>query len=79
MSRSLVLAICSALSCPAFGQVPVLAPDPVLERGAMIDRTQWITLQAMGDQNATAIRNEMMLGLWLGRDLDRPLRERSWG
>ncbi len=79
MNRYLVVALFVACACPVFAQVPVLAPDPVLELGAMQTRSQWITVQAIGDQNASAIRNEMMVGLWLGRDLDRPLRERSWG
>lgn len=60
-------------------QSPVLAPDPVIERGRQLDWTNMITLWGEGDQQATAIRNELFTSLFMARDLDRPTRERSWG
>lgn len=60
-------------------QSPVLAPDPVIERGRQADWANMITLWGEGDQQSNSIRNELLADLLLARDLDRSTRERSWG
>lgn len=60
-------------------QSPVLAPDPVIDRGRQVDWTNMVTLSGEGDQQGNSIRNELLADLLMGRDLDRSTRERSWG